>query len=126
MKRFLVPAFAILLLGGCVTDGSAGPNQTMGTLIGAAGGGLAGSLIGGGSGRLAAVAAGTLIGAYAGNQWGAAADDRDQVQYAPPPSRHPGRSDRAYRDGRRQGYSQGYADGYDNGYGNGFYGRPYD
>lgn len=123
MKRFLVPAFAILLLGGCVTDGSAGPNQTMGTLIGAAGGGLAGSMIGSGNGRLAAVAAGTLLGAYAGNQWGTAADDRNQVRYyAPPPPRHPGRSDRAYRDGRRQGYSQGYADGYDNG----FYDRPYD
>ena len=120
MKRLLVPAFALLLLGGCVTDGSAGPNRTMGTLLGAAGGGLAGSFVGSGNGRLAAVAAGTLLGAYAGNQWGAAVDDadRDHARYAPPP--RPSRHDRVYRDGQRHGYGQGYADGYDRGYGNGF------
>ena len=75
MKRILAPALAVLLLGGCVAHGS-GPNQTFGTLAGAAAGGLAGAQFGSGSGRLAATAAGTLLGAYAGNQWGTAADGR--------------------------------------------------
>ena len=77
MKRILAPALALLLLGGCVSNGT-GPNQTMGTLVGAAAGGLAGSQFGSGNGRLAATAAGTLLGAYAGNQWGAAVDQNNE------------------------------------------------
>ena len=121
MKRILVPALALLLLGGCVSNGT-GPNQTMGTLVGAAAGGLAGSQFGSGNGRLAATAAGTLLGAYAGNQWGSAVDGQNQTYYAPPPPhRHPGHDRRSYRRGQRDGYDHGYNDGYGDGYGSGYH-----
>lgn len=111
MKRILAPLCALLLLGACVTDRGAGPNQTMGTLLGAAAGGLVGSQIGGGQGRLAAVAAGTLLGAYAGNQIGAQAD-RTNGQAIATPRPAPHRHGYSYRQGRRDGYADGYGYGY--------------
>lgn len=56
-----------VLLGACQTTG---PNQAVGTLIGAAGGGLIGSQFGSGTGKLAGTALGTLIGAGIGSQIG--------------------------------------------------------
>jgi surface antigen len=57
--------------------GGMGTKQTVGTLGGAAGGGLLGSQIGGGTGKLAATAAGTLLGAFLGSQVGKSLDNAD-------------------------------------------------
>src|SRR3546814_9435379 len=56
-----------------------GTKQTIGTVVGAAGGGLLGSTIGSGTGRLIAVGAGTLLGGYLGSEVGASLDKADEV-----------------------------------------------
>jgi surface antigen len=63
------------------TDGW-GTKQTVGTLGGAAAGGLLGSRIGGGTGNIIATAAGTLLGAYIGSEIGSSLDKADKAQYA--------------------------------------------
>jgi surface antigen len=77
-----------VLLAACETNqygeyglGGMGPKQTVGTLGGAALGGLIGSQIGSGSGQLAAVAVGTLAGAFLGSTIGKSLDQQDR-QYA--------------------------------------------
>ncbi len=70
-------AITALVLAGCANN--AGSKQTMGTLIGAAGGGLAGVQIGSGKGQLAAVAAGALLGAFIGNEVGQSLDRADRL-----------------------------------------------
>ncbi len=72
-------AITALVLVGCA-NGS-GPKQTAGTLLGAAGGGLAGAQFGRGKGQLAAVAAGALLGAFIGNEVGLSLDRADR-EYA--------------------------------------------
>ena len=67
------------LLAGCANY--PGAKQTGGTLLGAAGGGLAGAQIGSGTGQLAATAAGALLGALIGSEAGASLDRADQVYY---------------------------------------------
>lgn len=69
----------VVMLGGCVTDGSTGMKQGAGTLLGAGLGGLVGSKFGGGRGQLAAVAAGALLGGFMGNEVGASLDRADQM-----------------------------------------------
>lgn len=69
----------VVMLGGCVTDGSTGMKQGAGTLLGAGLGGLVGSKVGGGRGQLAAVAAGALLGGFMGNEVGASLDRADQM-----------------------------------------------
>ena len=59
-----------------------GPKQTIGTLGGAALGGLAGSQIGSGSGQLAATAVGVLLGAFVGSEVGKSLDKADQAYAA--------------------------------------------
>ncbi len=59
-----------------------GPKQTMGTLGGAAVGGLAGSQIGKGKGQLVAVGAGVLLGALLGGEIGKSLDKADQAYAA--------------------------------------------
>ena len=77
-KLLVIPALASLLaLGGCANDGRGG-NETGGTLMGAALGGLVGSQFGRGDGRLAATAAGVLLGAYVGNSIGRRLDAEDR------------------------------------------------
>src|SRR3546814_19725837 len=51
-----------------------GTTQTIGTVVGAAGGGLLGSTIGSGTGRIIAVGAGTLLGGYLRSEGGASLD----------------------------------------------------
>jgi len=76
-KFFLVGVVALGLgLAACQQQG---PKQTIGTLGGAALGGLAGAQIGSGSGKLAAVAVGTLLGAFIGSEVGKSLDKADQV-----------------------------------------------
>ncbi len=57
----------------------AGTKQTVGTMGGAAAGGLIGSQIGSGKGRVAAIIAGVVIGGLIGNQIGKALDDQDRA-----------------------------------------------
>ncbi len=67
-----------LALAGCNAQGY-GPKQGLGTIVGAASGGLLGAQIGGGSGQLAATALGTLAGAMLGNSVGSSLDRADRL-----------------------------------------------
>jgi surface antigen len=78
MRRTTIAAFAALSLGLAACEGM-NTGQTVGTLGGAAAGGLLGSQIGGGSGKLAATAAGTLLGAFLGSEIGSSLDRADQA-----------------------------------------------
>jgi len=130
MKRFLIPAVAVLMLSGCVTNGM-GPNQTGGTLIGAAAGGLVGSQFGSGDGRLVATAAGTLFGAAVGGSIGQNMDQTyngtiPTTTYVAPapvtyvvPAPQP-RPRYVYRSHTRRGYTAGYRRGYRSGYNAGY------
>lgn len=72
MKRIAPLAIAALLAAG--SPALAGPNEALGTILGAAGGGLLGSQIGDGRGQAAATAAGVALGAIIGNSIGRDAD----------------------------------------------------
>ena len=68
-----------LLAGaGCAEQGY-GPKQSVGTLGGAALGGLLGAQFGSGTGKLATTAVGVLIGALAGSEIGRSLDRADQA-----------------------------------------------
>ena len=80
MKLIKVAPFAVaglLVVAGCSPD--ADLKETLGTLGGAALGGLAGAQIGDGTGQLAATAAGALIGAVVGREVGSSLDKADQL-----------------------------------------------
>ena len=78
IKAF-IPLFTVAaLLSGCASD-SWGTKQTVGTLGGAAAGGLLGAQFGKGSGALAMTAVGGLLGAYVGNEIGASLDNADRA-----------------------------------------------
>jgi surface antigen len=88
-SRRSMAAFALALgLAACQENGAGletplgGTSATVGTLGGAAGGGLIGSKFGGGSGSTIATIAGTLAGGYLGHQLGESLDQADQVQAA--------------------------------------------
>jgi surface antigen len=83
LKYFTVPVVA-LSLAACQ---GTGPKETVGTLGGAAAGGLIGSQIGSGSGKAAAILAGVLIGGLIGNQIGRSLDDQDRAYAARAASR---------------------------------------
>src|ERR1700722_17930662 len=70
---------ASILLSGCEQTNSWGGGETLGTLGGAAAGGLAGSALGGGP---AGTLAGVLLGGFLGNQLGGAVDDEDRRRAA--------------------------------------------
>ena len=63
-------------LNGCQTT-DVGAGETLGTLLGAAGGALLGSQVGNGNGKLLGVAIGALAGAYLGNQFGKMLDEEE-------------------------------------------------
>jgi surface antigen len=69
----------LALFAGCAPQDQYGPKQTVGTLGGAALGGLLGSQFGGGSGKLATTAAGVFIGALAGSEIGRSLDRADRA-----------------------------------------------
>jgi len=76
----LAPVLALALaVGAC--DSTSGPKQTIGTLGGAAAGGLLGAQFGHGAGGLAAVAVGTLVGALVGSEIGKSMDDTDKMRH---------------------------------------------
>ncbi len=74
VKLALVSVVAIGL-GACADQG---PKQTIGTLGGAALGGLVGSQIGSGTGQMAAVGAGVLLGGLIGSEIGRSLDRADR------------------------------------------------
>ncbi len=69
----------MLLLSACEQTQNWGGGETIGTLGGAAAGGLAGSALGGGA---AGTLAGVLLGGFLGNQLGGAVDDEDKRRAA--------------------------------------------
>ncbi|HCI46373.1 MAG TPA: hypothetical protein DFI00_03675, partial [Rhodospirillaceae bacterium] len=84
MKRYnrgLTLAVVIVAgLGLAACEGSnTGTKQTVGTLGGAALGGLAGAQIGSGSGQVAAAVAGGLLGAFLGSEIGSSLDKADRL-----------------------------------------------
>ncbi len=103
-----------------------GGSETLGTIIGAATGGLLGANIGRGDGRLAAVGAGTLLGAVIGGTLGRNVDRVDGRCGAPRRVEYvPARAPVAWRD-PDAGLHRRTRDGgsYDRGYGD--YCRPYE
>lgn len=81
IKLAFVPILLAFSLSACVTDGM-GTKQTWGTILGAAGGGVAGSQFGKGDGRLIGVAIGTMAGAFIGSEIGSSLDKADQMAIA--------------------------------------------
>lgn len=75
---FLAALALTLLLPACQAE-TMGNKEGIGTLGGAAVGGLLGSNIGKGSGRLAATAAGVVLGGWLGNEIGASLDRADRM-----------------------------------------------
>jgi surface antigen len=84
MKRSLLLASALALvitLPACQTD-SWGQKEGVGTVGGAALGGLLGNQFGGGTGKTIFTATGVLLGAWLGNEIGASLDNADKQQYS--------------------------------------------
>lgn len=79
MKVINVLAAGALAFGVAACDQSAGPKESLGTLGGAAIGGLLGSQIGSGTGQLAAVGAGVLLGGLVGSEVGKSLDRADRL-----------------------------------------------
>jgi len=79
-RKSLYVLFALALLLPACQAQEMGTKEGVGTLGGAALGGLAGSQIGKGSGRLAATAAGVVLGGWLGNEIGASLDKADRAQ----------------------------------------------
>lgn len=80
LRKSLLATLALsVLLAGCQSD-NMGTKETVGTLGGAAVGGLLGSHVGKGSGRLAATAAGVVLGGWLGNEIGSSLDKADRAE----------------------------------------------
>lgn len=77
-KSALAAVALLMLLPACQTS-QMGTKEGVGTLGGAAVGGLLGSQIGQGSGRLVATGAGVLLGGWLGNEIGASLDRADRA-----------------------------------------------
>ncbi len=77
--RTLVAVLAIALTA-TACAGRTGPKQTVGTLGGAAVGGLIGSQIGSGKGRLIATGAGVFLGGLIGSEIGRSMDEVDEIK----------------------------------------------
>jgi uncharacterized protein YcfJ len=97
--RSLLASIALTALLAACAPGPYGPNQTVGTLVGAGAGALIGNQFGHGSGRVAATAGGAVIGGVIGNNLGYNADRTyygtnyayappSRAYYAPPPPRY--------------------------------------
>jgi surface antigen len=85
-KTLLVATALVMLLPACQTS-SMGTKESVGTLGGAAVGGLLGSQIGKGSGQLVATGAGVLLGAWLGNEIGSSLDKADRMELSRAESR---------------------------------------
>ncbi len=80
LKTLTAISITIMLLFSAGCANHAGGKESIGTILGAAGGGLLGSQFGSGSGQLAATAAGTLLGALVGSNIGRTMDEVDQMK----------------------------------------------
>lgn len=80
IRKTLVAAMALSLLLPACQAGNMGQKEGIGTLGGAAAGGLLGSQIGKGSGKLVATGAGVLLGAWLGNEIGSSLDKADRSE----------------------------------------------
>jgi surface antigen len=79
MRNFVAAAsLACFALAGCA-QWEESPKQTVGTVAGAALGGLVGSEFGQGTGRAAATGAGVLLGAFLGSEIGRSLDHADRL-----------------------------------------------
>ena len=79
--RFLCPLLFFFLGGNAYAEcdqGKMGSGEIIGTLAGAAIGGLVGSQFGGGTGNKIAIGAGVVAGGFLGNKIGSALDCKDQ------------------------------------------------
>ncbi len=76
--RIAAVGLIVTMLAACQQQ-EAGNKQTLGTLLGAAAGGLAGTQVGKGRGQLVAVGVGTLLGAFLGNEIGRSLDNADRA-----------------------------------------------
>lgn len=83
MKKLVAASVAFLMITACTDQYGNGPGtkQTVGTLLGAAGGAALGSNIGKGKGQIVGIAAGTLLGAAVGSGIGASLDRADKMYY---------------------------------------------
>lgn len=79
LRKSLLATLALALLLPACQAQNMGTKEGVGTLGGAAVGGLLGSTVGKGSGRLAATAAGVVLGGWLGNEVGASLDKADQA-----------------------------------------------
>lgn len=80
MRVLKLAAVAVVAIGLAACEQQNGGNkQTIGTLLGAAGGAVAGAQFGKGRGQIAAVAVGTLLGALAGSEIGKSLDRADRL-----------------------------------------------
>ena len=77
LKTLVAVTVVALMTAACV---SSGPKQTVGTVGGAAVGGLIGSQIGSGTGRLIATGAGVFLGGLIGSEIGRSMDEVDQLK----------------------------------------------
>ncbi len=77
LKFVTAAVVSVLFTAACQ---QAGPKESVGTVGGAALGGLLGSQFGSGTGQLAATGAGVFLGALIGNQIGKGLDDVDRIK----------------------------------------------
>ena len=78
LKIVIAAAAIALTTAACENSSLGGTKQTVGTLGGAAAGGLFGAQFGKGKGQLAATAAGALLGAFIGSEIGRTMDEVDR------------------------------------------------
>lgn len=79
MKKLIAPLLiSTIFLSSCAQKGQ--ENQTMGTIIGGAGGAALGSLFGKGKGRLVGVAVGAIAGGLIGSSIGRNMDETDKLK----------------------------------------------
>ena len=78
-KTVAAAAFIALFAAAC-SNSSYGEKQTVGTVGGAAIGGLLGSQFGSGTGQLVATGAGVFIGALVGSEFGRTMDEQDRMR----------------------------------------------
>lgn len=79
MKQFMTMIMTVVF-GLSVTACADMNKQDVGTITGAAAGGVLGSTIGGGDGRLVAVGVGALVGALVGGAIGKSMDEQDRMK----------------------------------------------
>jgi surface antigen len=78
--KTVVAVTMVAFLAAACTNSPYGQKQTVGTLGGAALGGLLGSQFGSGTGRLVATGAGVLIGGLVGSEIGRTMDEQDRMR----------------------------------------------